>query len=60
MRMGTIRTKDATMSHHRDTLVRELVDGSVEYLVGDGARSRDGWAALPADLVARVEWQVSP
>ena len=55
-RTGTIDTKDATLSHHRSLQVRELEDGTIEYLVGDTARSRDGWAELPRDLVKRVNW----
>lgn len=55
IRHGQIRIRD-TMSHHRSTPVRKLDDGTVEYLVGDSARTRDGWATLPGDLLRRVEW----
>lgn len=55
-RTGKLRSKDATRTHYRDLLVRELDDGSTEYLVGDSARRRDGWATLPADLLRQVRW----
>lgn len=55
-RTGTIHTRDATRSHYRELLVRELADGSIEYMIGDSARRRDGWAAVPADLVPRIRW----
>jgi hypothetical protein len=55
-RTGRIWSADATLSHYRSILVRTQEDGSIEYLVGDSARSRDGWAALPANLESRVEW----
>lgn len=55
---GTLTTRDATGTWYRDLLVRELPDGTLEYLVGDSARRRDGWAALPDDLVSRVRWDV--
>lgn len=55
-RTGTIASVDATGSVHRDLLVRELTDGSLEYLVGDSARSRDGWASMPADLKTEIRW----
>lgn len=58
IRTGKLPAKDATLSHHRPKLVRKLEDGTIEYLVGDSARSRDGWAALPADLAKRVTWDV--
>lgn len=55
-RTGTIDSTDATRSHHRALLVRELEDGTIDYLVGDSARSRDGWAEMPRDLISRVTW----
>ncbi len=57
-RHGTIQTKDATLSHYRSILVRELDDGTIEYLVGETAHRRDGWAEMPADLVPLVRWTV--
>jgi len=56
MRTGTIKTVDATGTYHSTTLVRVADDGSVEYLVGDSAYRRDGWATLPANLHDEVEW----
>lgn len=58
-RTGTIDAIDATGSHHRPLLVRETIDGTIEYLVGDSARSRDGWATMPNDLHTRVTWDES-
>lgn len=58
-RTGTLGTVDATRTHHSDTSVRELVDGTIEYYVGDSARARDGYATLPGDLVSQVRWDVT-
>jgi hypothetical protein len=55
-RTGTICSMDATRTVHTTLLVRELDDGSIEYLVGDSARRKDGWAALPADFLSQVRW----
>lgn len=55
-RTGTIRSMDATRSVHTTLLVRELGDGSIEYMIGDSARSRDGWASVPADVVPTIQW----
>lgn len=57
-RTGTISISDATRTHHTDTSVRELVDGTIEYYVGGTALARDGYATLPGDLVAQVRWNV--
>lgn len=59
-RTGWIKSMDATRSVHTNVLVRELRDGSVEYLVGDSARRRDGWAEVPADVRADIQWEPSP
>jgi hypothetical protein len=56
MKTGTIPAVDATGQHHRQILVRENEDGTIDYLVGDSARSRDGWASLPKDLVSEIQW----
>jgi len=49
---------DATRSVHTRLLVRELSDGTIEYLVGDSARRQDGWAEVPADLVGKIDWSI--
>lgn len=56
VRTGKLQSRDATLTHYVSLLVREFADGSVEYLVGDSATRRDGWATLPDSLAARVEW----
>lgn len=56
IRTGTIKSMDATRSVHTTLLVRELTDGSIEYLIGDSARRRDGWATVPADVVPGIRW----
>lgn len=56
MRNGTIASIDATGSVHRDILVRETADGEIEYLVGDSATRKDGWATLPKDLHTEIVW----
>jgi hypothetical protein len=48
---------DATRSVYTTLLVRELTDGSVEYLIGDSARSPDGWASVPADVRTEIQWE---
>ena len=55
-RTGTIASMDATRSVHTTLLVRELTDGSIEYLVGDSAHRRDGWATVPANVLPEVQW----
>jgi len=55
-RTGKISSKDATGTHFRDRLVRQLSDGTIEYHVGDSARSRDGYATLSESLVSQVVW----
>jgi hypothetical protein len=56
IRTGTIKSMDATRSVHTTLLVRELTDGSVEYLIGDSARRRDGWAEVPAGVAPEIRW----
>ncbi len=56
-RTGTLPGRDATLSHYRTLLVRELNDGSVEYFViAVASRMHDGWVTLPPDLLPRVTW----
>lgn len=55
-RTGTVRSMDATRSVHTSLLVRECADGSFDYLVGDSAHNPNGWASLPDDLLAEVQW----
>lgn len=55
-RAGTIRSMDAMRSVHTTLLVRELDDGSIEYLIGDSSRRADGWAEVPADVVPEIRW----
>lgn len=57
-RAGRLRSIDATRSWYRDLLVRELEDGTVEYLVGDAAHSKDGWALL--HNTDDVQWDPPP
>lgn len=56
-RTGKIRSMDGTRSVYTTLLVRELADGTIEYLIGDSARRRDGWAAVPADVLPEIEWE---
>lgn len=56
MRTGHFTTPNATRSGFVRLLVRQLDDGSYEYLVGETAHNPNGWASLPDDLVSQVEW----
>jgi hypothetical protein len=52
--METIRSMDATHTEYRTLLVRELDEGSIEYMIGDSSRGRDGWAGLCPLFVSRA------
>ena len=55
----TGRLTARTLSGYRDLLVL-ADDRGVRYLVGDTARSPDGYADLPPALLADVRWDDAP
>lgn len=55
-RYGRIDAIDATLAYHRQLLVREMSDGSVEYYLDNASRNRNGWSLLSPDQIARVTW----
>lgn len=56
MRTGRLRSRNHCNNEYHDILVRQLDDGTYEYLVGDSAVRRDGWCTLPAEELANVRW----
>jgi hypothetical protein len=55
-RTGIIRSMNAARNEYTKLLVREFDDGSIEYMVGDSARRRDGWATVPTNVLPEIEW----
>lgn len=56
MRTGRLSSRGPCNNEYRDILVRQLDDGTYEYLVGDSAVRRDGWCTLPAQELTNVRW----
>lgn len=69
----TTETKDTVIRHGRvwlgstlstpptrqSFLVREWSDGTIEYWLGDAARTSDGWVSLSSDLQKKVDWDAA-